>query len=385
MFTSAMQTPLGTLGAIGFLASALFLIFVSRRQLAHIAIGAWPILLLPAIAVASVLWSSQPGLTVRIGLEYAVTVLAATVIAARTPPKTLIHLVCAVCTVVLLINLPAAIGDVARRHSAQGLYASKNALGSICAVQLIASLATFFGRSPPPRLKALAAAGVVLGGPLLILANSAGAIICTTIAVAVMTVTSLLSTRSANARVLAVVFAALVVTGGVVAAKPIENAYDYIQTEVFKKDRTLTGRSYLWAKADELARQRPVLGYGYQSFWVQGQTDAEGLWRFGGIKDRTGFNFHNEIREIRIQLGYLGLTVFLFAIAAALVPSALTLLGTSEQARAFSGATFALICYFTVRMNAESALAYPFGFDTLVFSFSVAGLIFSRKRRPISG
>lgn len=384
MFTSAMLTPLGTLGAVAFLASTLFLVFVNRRQILQISIGAWPILLLPTIAVASVLWSAQPSLSVRIGLEYALTVLAATIIAARTPPKTLIHLLCAVCTVVLLLNLPAAIGDLAKRHSAQGLYGSKNALGSICAVQVIASLATFFGRSTPPRMKAFAAVGIVLGGPLLFAANSAGAIICTTIAVAVLIATSTLSTKSANARVLAVVFAGLLVTGGVVAAKPIGDAYDYIQTEVFKKDRTLTGRSYLWAKADELARERPVLGYGYQSFWVQGQTDAEGLWRFGGIKDRTGFNFHNEIREMRIQLGFVGLAAFFFAIFWALVPSALTLLGSSERVRAFSGATFALVCYFTVRMNAESALAYPFAFDTLVFSFAVAALIFSRKRQPTS-
>jgi len=52
-----------------------------------------------------------------------------------------------------------------------------------------------------------------------------------------------------------------------------------------------------------------MLGHGYAAFWRPGNLDAEALWRWGGIADRTGFSFHNLFVETKVDLGIVGLAV----------------------------------------------------------------------------
>jgi exopolysaccharide production protein ExoQ len=76
--------------------------------------------------------------------------------------------------------------------------------------------------------------------------------------------------------------------------------------ETTGKDLTLTGRTDLWDVAADLIAQRPLLGVGYQAFWVQGHADAEALWLMFGIEGRTGFNFHNMYISNAVEIGILG-------------------------------------------------------------------------------
>ncbi len=46
----------------------------------------------------------------------------------------------------------------------------------------------------------------------------------------------------------------------------------------FGKDATLTGRTYLWAEGLRAVGETPVVGVGYQAYWVQGFSEAERLW-----------------------------------------------------------------------------------------------------------
>ena len=87
---------------------------------------------------------------------------------------------------------------------------------------------------------------------------------------------------------------------------------------VFDKDPTLTGRTYLWYRAHDVIQQAPLLGRGYSAFWLQGNIDAEGLWQYAGITDRGGFNFHNTVIDLRVTLGWLGVTVCFGVVAAGL-------------------------------------------------------------------
>ena len=77
------------------------------------------------------------------------------------------------------------------------------------------------------------------------------------------------------------------------------------------KDVTLSGRTYLWARATELMQQNPLLGMGYGAFWVQGNPYAEQLWAHFQLTGRGGFNFHNLWFDMGIQLGYLGIAISL--------------------------------------------------------------------------
>ncbi|TIV07519.1 MAG: O-antigen ligase family protein, partial [Mesorhizobium sp.] len=83
---------------------------------------------------------------------------------------------------------------------------------------------------------------------------------------------------------------------------------------IFGKDSTLTGRTYLWEQGWEAAQQRPLLGYGYAAYWVQGFADPERLWAEFYISTRTGFHFHNTYVETLVEIGFIGATLLALVI-----------------------------------------------------------------------
>jgi exopolysaccharide production protein ExoQ len=138
----------------------------------------------------------------------------------------------------------------------------------------------------------------------------------------------------------------------------------------FDKDPTLTGRTYLWYRAQDLMQQAPLLGHGYSAFWLQGNTDAEGLWRYAGIVDRSGFNFHNTMIDLRVTLGWAGVVVF-----AAVVAIGLFLL----VRRFVTRPTLPVLCWTSValyeisRMAIESVAFQQFYHPTLLL-FTALGV-----------
>jgi exopolysaccharide production protein ExoQ len=111
----------------------------------------------------------------------------------------------------------------------------------------------------------------------------------------------------------------LCLVGAALSYRSLSSALIEGGARFFDKDPTLTGRTYLWQRASDLIAEKPVLGKGFDAFWVQGNTDAEGLWRYAGITSREGFNFHNTFIDILVQLGWFGLTVIALTMMVGLV------------------------------------------------------------------
>ena len=79
----------------------------------------------------------------------------------------------------------------------------------------------------------------------------------------------------------------------------------------FNKDRTLTGRTILWAKADAWIEKSPAIGHGYRAFWASESSDSIGLLHANKVADWRGFQLHNTFKEIRVDTGWIGLILFL--------------------------------------------------------------------------
>jgi len=78
------------------------------------------------------------------------------------------------------------------------------------------------------------------------------------------------------------------------------------------KNTTLTGRTVVWSAVLDMIRERPWLGYGYGAFWrgVEGPSALVSL--------MTGADFsnaHNTILAVWIDLGLLGVSVFLLCLS----------------------------------------------------------------------
>lgn len=80
-------------------------------------------------------------------------------------------------------------------------------------------------------------------------------------------------------------------------------------------DSTLTGRTIIWAFAQYEISQRPLVGWGYQSFWFVPNSPA--------LSEAPGWvkmmpNAHNGYYDTMLELGYVGLFLLLAVIVATL-------------------------------------------------------------------
>jgi exopolysaccharide production protein ExoQ len=149
-----------------------------------------------------------------------------------------------------------------------------------------------------------------------------------------------------------------------------------IGASVFDKDPTLTGRTYLWYRAADLIQEKPMLGRGYYAFWLQGNIDAEGLWRYFGIQERGGFTFHNTLVDILVTLGWVGALV----IAATLLVAAVLLVRKFvERPNLAMVFWVGILLYQVSRMGIETIGLAPFYFSTALF-FAALGAAFGRVK-----
>ncbi len=81
-------------------------------------------------------------------------------------------------------------------------------------------------------------------------------------------------------------------------------------------DSTFTGRSIIWDFVESEIEHRPLLGWGYQSFWLVGPDAPSILDAPGWVKDMP--NGHNGYLDVKVELGYAGYALFLAFIFATL-------------------------------------------------------------------
>ncbi|MDN4614437.1 O-antigen ligase family protein [Leifsonia sp. F6_8S_P_1B] len=80
---------------------------------------------------------------------------------------------------------------------------------------------------------------------------------------------------------------------------------------LFGKSEDLTGRLDIWDKVIGLAQQRPVAGWGWISYWVPWTPPFEGLAVRNGVEYLQA---HNAWLDVWLQLGWIGLVVFVLLV-----------------------------------------------------------------------
>ena len=81
-------------------------------------------------------------------------------------------------------------------------------------------------------------------------------------------------------------------------------------------DLSLTGRTVIWEFANYEIARRPLLGWGYQSFWLAGPGAPSIVDAPGWVK--TMPDGHNGYVDTKLELGYIGLVLLLVFIIATL-------------------------------------------------------------------
>lgn len=315
--TGSAPSALTTYGGIASqaLANGLILVLLLRRprlllrQMLTLPCAA----LLGVLAVASTAWSLAPLLTLRRALPFALAGLFGLWFATRFPPsrqRAILRMACvalALATIAVVVFAPSIGLDHSPGHAAdwQGVFTQKNACGRI---MVLATAVLLFGE----RLTALRALSLALFLFVLVMSGSRGAWI---IEIGLLLLwLALALARRAGAR-LRTALAVAAPFGIAACAVAILWLYPHF-AGIFGRDLTLSGRTAIWAQVSRFIARRPLIGYGYDAFW---RGFAGPSLQIDAAVHFVVEHAHNGFLEILLELGVLGLALFLLSWMAAVL------------------------------------------------------------------
>ena len=368
IFVFAYSVNFGALSILAFYGVWLLPFAIAPRVLLGRPGPVLLLLVVPIFFTLSMIWSDAPGATLRAAIQYGITIFAG-LVAARITSVGNLALGGTIGGLLVLIY-SAANGGYSYDYidggfAFNGAFSSKNQLGYFATLAIIFSLSLVFIFQTHRTLWPLALVTAGMGFVLLWMSDSATSLLS---AIAAFAAIGFMGVVLNLAPVLRRAAVFLVVTGAVVlgGASLRFGAFDAV-LGAFGRDASLTGRTYLWSEALEFGAEQPVLGLGYNAFWVHGRPAAEQLWQEFYITARTGFHFHNLLIETYVGAGLIGLALvgalclllFIMPLSAALGK------GSVGSITLFSG----LAILFLVRSVAEGDFITPHTVGSFLVAF----------------
>jgi exopolysaccharide production protein ExoQ len=272
-----------------------------------------------AFAGASVLWAFRPELSfIRFVQQVMVvtSIVLPAMLAARTADMMRGLFLCFASASIL--NVFFVLGDyqIIPSHSSMevaigylGYFAGKNYLGECEGIAFLLSLHEMLY---PGLRRAFGIIVVVIATVLLFLSNSKTALGLALIApflAGLMLITRRI-TRISPAIVLSSIPFCYAVLSRISGFNMNRVSY------MLYGDSTFTGRTLIWDFAWYEIDRRPLLGWGYQSFWLVGPDAPSIVDAWGWVKDMP--NAHNGYYDTMLEMGYVGLAFLIIFIIATL-------------------------------------------------------------------
>lgn len=351
---------LGLLGAWGM---------ASRRRAAALGpVGALGGLLAAYVALSflSIAWADEPGLAVRRGLAFGLFLIAVLGLARALPREAIVSFALFGSAAYVLVALAVEGGSGAFDPLGAGYRLSgvfhPNTTGAFAAVLVMAAACT-----EPRRVRPwLLAAAIALGAVVVLLTRSRSALLGLGIALSIRWLAAARPSRGVFALV---VGAWLACAGALVFGQAgVDAARDALLSSREDSElETLSGRTALWDALLGYAAQRPVLGYGFGSFW-----DTERIQELFATQRWPVTEAHSTYLQQLLDLGVIGLTLYLLLIVAASWRAVRRLRATGDRAYAFM---LCVLAYFLVVGALETMHPNP-GFLSFLFLWTLASLGF---------
>lgn len=102
--------------------------------------------------------------------------------------------------------------------------------------------------------------------------------------------------------------------------------------ELVGRDITFTGRAEIWPSVIRAIEARPLLGYGFEAFWVD---DTDTKYQVFLDANFEAQNAHNTLFELMLAFGLVGTSLIIFSIIRALFQSGTALYGSNGARRTF--------------------------------------------------
>ena len=254
----------------------------------------WVIVLFGAL---SVFWSEEPMQSLRAAAQIALSVLAALMFALSLRPRSFIAttMFAFITPNVVYLFVPSVFG-------------SKNMVGQSLAIVVLSSFWVLFDRQQSAIVRLIAVVALCAAPPMLISANSEGALLAGVLALACSLLPFLMRRLHPHKRIFLVCFGAFICSAAVgFSLLLFDNLFDVLLQSI-GKDVSLTGRTLLWSHALGVIADHPF-GVGLQAYWNDSNIDAVRFWETFYIDNHYGFHFHDLWLETGVELGVIGIVI----------------------------------------------------------------------------
>lgn len=291
-------------------AIALFFLLARKQSSIRMARGNILIWLLPVLTVISFLWSDFPDESLRKGIVVIQTSYFGLYFASRFTIKQQLHLLAWTFGIVAVLSLlfgiafsGASIEAGANAGAFRGPFTQKNLLARVAVLGAIVFLINALNE---PKYKFFLWAGFALNLVLVLASTSKTALLLLLMVFILLPLYKALRWKSTISIPLVV---AIVVISGSLVTLVLSNWE--LSLNAIGRDATLSGRVGLWEGAIEKIIARPWVGYGYQAFWRE-DGGAFDIWLSEGYKPPHA---HNGFINVPLDLGLIGLSIFLAILA----------------------------------------------------------------------
>lgn len=378
-FVFAYSSKFGMVSVLAYYAVWLPLVVVDyRRVLGNYARYFW-IFGFGILAVVSSFWSDAMSVTLRASIQYMTHIICALIAMRVISIRTLTRGALIGIIVVLLYSVLFGIylfDALDGTFSFVGAFSSKNQLGFYASLGVIFAVCSVLVLRQRDILW-LGIAGVagLISAYCLLASQSATSVITTAAVVAL--VIGFLPMGMLSPANRKMIFLALVGMGALVVVAALQFGLLDAILGIFGKDSTLTGRTYLWQQGIEAAKASPILGVGYQGFWVMGFFDAERLWNDFFITTRSGFHFHNTYIETVVENGFVGLLLLVIVLYGTLLGHLRSVLVRKRDPQGLI--LFALCALFVVRSFVEIDIIFAYQIGSFLLYYAAGKLTLPRR------
>lgn len=344
----------------------LLYLLTERTRLPRLLTGNWALLALTGFALMSCLWSYYPDASFRRAFALVLTTTYAYYLVVRYSPRELMQLTAwalllgAVLSFVLVVLYPTAsihqgppLGG-----SWLGSFGHKNRLGRMMALAVV--IFVLFLSEEGGKSRWFNWAGLLMCGFMLGMAQSRTAWVTTV--VLLMFIPMLRFLRGGRVPMSLRVGSLLILGFAIVMAV---TQFLVIGLEAMGRDLTFTGRTTIWGYAIIAGMDHSMLGAGYRAFW----TPEGASYVYARIWAVIG-NGHNGYLDVWLELGFVGLGLFLVMFFTGMGRAYRRLLSSHDTAGLFYMLVmiYALIYSFTEKFLLEqSELTWVLMMITLIY------------------
>lgn len=280
----------------------------------------WELFLIPGLCLASVVWSDIPATALRANIQLLLTTIYAVVIASRLPLNLFLRasaFIMLIAMVMSLFSSRTALNGMTGEISLIGIFGSKNYLAANTSMCIALALTLTMNNKIDIFSRFLGAVLLLTSTLVLVKAKSLGAIIFVIgsvfISLVIIFYQNLSLDKFTRGKFNWLITFVFIFCMFLLVYSLINGSFNELMYSV-GKDPTLTGRTHLWERGVSLIKESPILGVGFQSLFYVGNNIAEDIWALHHVPSGAGFNFHNMYVDVAVELGLLGLFLYLYLI-----------------------------------------------------------------------